>query len=140
MKILGFVLRLLVLLLLVLFYIVVCTYDTNAQARTAVIDGVEYRLFTADEMRDLLVKLKERELLLADNKELVNQNKELDKLYREVLDNKDKELSLVREKLGNERDYWKSQFEAERQNTLRLEAIFKSCTGRVLWLFRICRL
>lgn len=140
MKIYKLVMRAVLLAFFILFCLAMCAYSAKAQARTAVIDGVEYRLFTADEMRDLLTKLKERELLLSENKELVQQNRELDKLYREVLVNKDKELVLVKEKLGNERDYWKSQFEAERQNALRLEGIFRSCTGRILWLFRVCRL
>lgn len=140
MKTYKLVMRAVLLFFFALFCLAMCAYSAKAQARTAVIDGVEYRLFTADEMRDLLTKLKERELLLSENKELAQQNRELDKLYREVLANKDKELVLVKEKLGNERDYWKSQFEAERQNALRLEGIFRSCTGRILWLFRVCRL
>lgn len=122
------------------FCLAFCAHRASGQARTAVIDGVEYRLFTADEMRDLLTKLKERELLIDENKELTRRITETDRLYRELVSNKDQELKLVREKLSNERDYWRKEFEAERQTTLRLESIFRSCSGRILWLFRICRL
>lgn len=114
---------------------------THAQEpRIQVIDGVEYRLFNAEEMRDILGKLNERRILQAENAILHTQLDTAVRKFDEAQANRDEAIRLATARFEGERNYWKDQFEAERSNSSRLTAIFKSCTGKILGVFRICRL
>lgn len=128
-------------LLFILLCLAFLVYGAKAQeARVMVIDGVTYRLFNEAEMRDLLIKLKERELCTASLTALEEKFGAYASACEDLKTTLEKQLDTTTKKLEGERNFWKSQFDAERQTTLRLEAIFRSCGGRFLGLFRICRL
>lgn len=138
------VFRVLVALAVLAMMVAWCSKDTRAQdesePRIVNIGGVDYRLFNEEEMRALLRKLKERELCLKDREGLEGSLKEALRASEAQREAYEKKLLLTRTQLENERDFWKGQFDVERESNLRLTSIFKSCTGRVLGLFRICRL
>lgn len=66
--------------------------------------------------------------------------RELVTLYEQLLEGKQKELELVTNQLTKERDFYKENLDKEKETTRQLTIRLRSCTGRFLGLFRICRL
>lgn len=126
------------LIILVMLFAVQTAW--SQEPRIVVIDGVEYRAFNAQEMKDLLRRLNDGKVCEEERAKLEERLDKALKTAEEIEVNRDKTIEVITTKLTKERDYWKSEFEAERSNTLMLEGIFRSCTGRFLGLFRICRL
>lgn len=138
-KILIDTLLIVAMFILMVFGLLTCrAYGQEPRVKT--IDGVQYRLFTAEELKPILSKLVERDILLDENKVLDATLKETFDKLEKLEENHSKQLKLVTTKLEGERNFWKSQYEAEHENLLRFQGLYKSCSARILGLFRICRL
>lgn len=108
----------------------------SQEVRIVVIDGVEYRALSAEEMRRISTIIDEHKV----QKVRIDKLEETVKLYDELIVGKDKLLQETSEKLITERNFWQEQYNKEKIQTEKYSQLFRSCTGKILGVFRICRL
>lgn len=127
---------LLALVAIALLMVLCASLAHGQEYRIVVIDGVEYRALNAEEMAKVAQTYRERDNLMKQ----VSVLEETVLLKDRLILGKDSELRLVTEKLTKEKDFWESEFLRQREVNSRLETTLKSCTRKILGVFRICRL